>query len=709
MARPARPDDVYRFRLPSDPRLSPDGSQVTFTLQTVAPSFDGYREAIWTVAADGSSEPRALTLGAKHDHHPRFSPDGRRLAFLSDRRLAIEEDPKAPTDPKEREDGTQVHLLPLSGGEARRLTDLPRGVDGFVWAPDGRSLAVLSASTAATREADAKGRGTARKPKPGEPPEADFHYVDRLQYLFNGAGYVYHRKPRLWLVDAATGEARPLTDASAPANNPAWSPDGTRIAFASDRHRARDLRWRSDICVVEVATGRITRVTGGKGFFDVPVWLPDGRTLVVLGHRIPAGAGSRIDVWLFAADGSDAGADGGRNLSGRHDLMIGSSMNSDLVPGEEPRVAVVEGGRAMVFAAPARGAYELWRLDVASGDVERLTEGRQYVSGFDALECADGSTRLAMLRSSATELSDVSVLDLPSSDGRPAASRRITSLNADALSDIALVEPEERWVHVDGRDVQGWFVPAGGGARPLVVEIHGGPQTLYGWAPFWEFQVLAGAGMGVWYSNPRGSEGYGQDFAAANFRDWGGGPSRDVLAGVDALVAEGRADADRLGVTGGSYGGYLTNWIVGHDQRFRAALTERSVSDLASLILTGDLAGGEFGPLEFGAQPWEDPDIYREQSPLTYAARIRTPLLIQHAENDLRCTVTQAEMLFAVLRSLERPVRLMRVPDETHELTRSGSPFRRVENLIQVRDWFAHFLVEGKRGLPPLPKARAGK
>jgi acylaminoacyl-peptidase len=264
---------------------------------------------------------------------------------------------------------------------------------------------------------------------------------------------------------------------------------------------------------------------------------------------------------------------------------------------------------------------------------------------------------------------------------------------------------------VDGRDIQGWFVPATDTPRPapLVVEIHGGPQTMYGWAPFWEFQVLAASGMAVWYSNPRGSEGYGQDFAAANFRDWGTGPARDVLAGVDALIAEGDADADRLGVTGGSYGGYLTNWIVGHDRRFRAALTERSVVDLAALILTGDLAGGEFGPLQWGAQPWEDPEIYREQSPITYAANITTPLLIQHAENDLRCTIAQAEMLFAVLRSLKRPVRLMRVPEESHELTRSGTPFRRVENLVQVRDWFRHFLVDGKRGLPPLPKVRAGR
>ncbi len=209
--------------------------------------------------------------------------------------------------------------------------------------------------------------------------------------------------------------------------------------------------------------------------------------------------------------------------------------------------------------------------------------------------------------------------------------------------------------------------------------------------------------------NPRGSEGYGQAFSDANHRDWGPGPMRDVLAGVDALVADGLADPDRLGVTGGSYGGYLTNWILGHDRRFRAAMTCRSVSDMGVLFTTGDISGGEWARLEFDTTPWDDPGYFREISPLAYADRIRTPLLIQHAERDIRTTVAQAEALFTVLRSHRRPVRLLRVPEETHELTRSGTPFRRVENLRIVEGWFRHFLVEGKRGLPPLPRVRGGR
>jgi dipeptidyl aminopeptidase/acylaminoacyl peptidase len=219
---------------------------------------------------------------------------------------------------------------------------------------------------------------------------------------------------------------------------------------------------------------------------------------------------------------------------------------------------------------------------------------------------------------------------------------------------------------------------------------------------FWEWQVLVAAGISVYACNPRGSQGYGQDFCYANFTDWGEGPMRDVMGGVDSLIADGLVDPDRLGVTGGSYGGYLTSWMVGHTDRFKAAVSCRSVNDMTSEMLSGDIAGPLFGRYEYGVNPWEDPDLYWRHSPVAYARDIHTPLLIQHAEKDLRCPITQGEELFTALRSLKREVRFMRVPDESHELTRSGAPFRRVENINRIRDWFVHYLVQGKRGLPPI-------
>jgi len=715
VTRSFRPDDLYRFRIATDPRLSPDGSLVVFTVQAVAPARDGYRHSLWAVATDGDSPARQLTIGARHDRHGRFSPDGRILAFLSDRRMQVEEEPEA-GDPKRREDGQQVHVLPLDGGEARRLTDLPRGVDAFWWSPDGRSLLVTTSSHGATRAEDRRRRGKIKVPKPGDAPDSDYHFVDRLGYLSNGAGFVYHAIAQLWIVDVATGKAQRLTDEPAGIGEAAWSPEGRQIAYTTNLRRDHDLETRSHLVVIAADGSGRTRLTGDAAIFGAPEWLPDGTAIAAIGGYLPANF-YRSDLWLIAADGSDAtGPNGGRNLTGAHDVMLAASINSDLVPGEEHRAIASADGCWLTFRAPIEGSVELWRVSTGEGSLERLTTGRHAIGAFDQVQLgeAGATSRTVWLRSSPTELSDLWVRD-----GKAGAPRRLTDLNHDVLAEVELREPVERWVTVDGRRIQGWFLGArsnddtanrnGSGPTPLVTEIHGGPHTLYGATPVLEFQLLAANGMSVFFCNPRGSEGYGRYFNEANIRDWGPGPMRDVLAGVDALVADGLADPARLGVTGGSYGGYLTTWIVGHDDRFAAAMTCRSVSDMAVLMLTGDISSGFWPRYEFRTTPWDDPAYFREISPISYADRIRTPLLIQHSESDIRTTIGQAEALFTVLRSKKRQVRLLRVPEETHELTRSGTPFRRIENLAVVRDWFRHYLVDGKRGLPRVPRIHGGR
>jgi dipeptidyl aminopeptidase/acylaminoacyl peptidase len=706
-ARAPRPEDLYALRVPTQLELSPDGRFVAFCVKAVAPGKDGYRSSLWIAPADGARPARQLTLGSKADTYPRWSPDGRTLAFLSDRGAVLQAGGGGakPGEPEAPEDGgTQVWLLPFAdGGEARQLTDLPMDVIGIAWAPDGAQLCVVSGASSTEPE---------RKPRrdPEDPPLPDTRLIDTLAYQFNGKGFVHDRFQRLWLVDSSSGAAELLTTGDHHDQDPSWSPDGKRVAFVSDRHPSADLGWRTDIYVVEVGGGRTERLSPGRGHqsWGAPTWSPDGRWVAAVGTRDwKRGELQQASVWRFRL--RDGAAE---DLIEGSDLEAAAAMNSDLFGGGETRLHWIGDGRWLIFGAPVDGSMELWRVEVDGRRIERLTRDRHFLSRASVRPMARGGGRVAAVRISGTEPPDVVVGEVPGGrlGSESVALRRVSNLMGDAWRDIRLVTPVERWHEVDGRRIQGWFLAAPQSTKrnpaPVVLQIHGGPGTLYGWSLNWEWQVLAATGISVYACNPRGSQGYGREFLSANVADWGDGPMRDCMGGLDALASDGLVDPDRMGVTGGSYGGYLTSWIVGHTDRFKAAVTCRSVNDMVSQMLSGDIGGPTFGLYEYGVHPWEDWDLYRRHSPLTYAASVTTPLLIQHSEKDLRCTITQAEELFAVLRSLRRVVRLMRVPEESHELTRSGTPFRRVDNLRLIDEWFRHFLVEGRTRLPKVDPKR---
>ncbi|MEO6577942.1 MAG: S9 family peptidase, partial [Candidatus Limnocylindria bacterium] len=674
-ARAPRPEDIYQLRVPTQVDLSPDGRAVVFTVKSVAPGKDGYRSSLWIAPVDGSAAARQLTIGSRTDSLPRWSPDSRSLAFLSDRGAVLQAGgggPKAGKPETQKEGGTQAWVLPFAdGGEARQLTDLPKDIGGLSWSPDGKRLCVVSG--AISTEPDKP-----PKREPDDPPDPDTRLIDTLAYQFNGTGFIHDRFQHLWLVNAGSGHAELLTRGNHHDAEPRWSPDGKRIAFVSDRHRNADLGWRTDIYLVEVATQRVTQLSPGRGrqAWATPAWSPDGRWVAAIGTRDwTPGEIQQASVWRFRLRDRHA-----ENLLDGADLEAAAAMNSDLFGGGQAGLHWMADGRWLIFAAPVDGSHELWRVEVEGGRVERLTEGFHNLSRFAAVPLPRGGARVAGVRTSGTEPPEVVVGDVTA--GRIAANeqielRSVSDLMGDVWKDVQLVAPVQRWHEVDGRRIQGWFLEAPASTKrnpaPVVVEIHGGPGTLYGWSLMWEWQLLVASGISVYACNPRGSQGYGGAFLTANVADWGDGPMRDVMGGLDVLISDGLVDGDRMGVTGGSYGGYLTSWIVGHTDRFKAAVTCRSVNDMVSQMLSGDIGGPTFGLYEYGVQPWEDWDLYRRHSPLTHAEQITTPLLIQHSEKDLRCTITQAEELFAVLRSLRRTVRLMRVPEESHELTRSGT------------------------------------
>src|SRR3954469_7540053 len=324
MSRPPRPEDLFDLRVPVEVALSPDGTRVAFTVKAANPRRDGYRTALWIVPADASAPARQLTLGINSDSTPRWSPDSRSLAFLSDRESVLMK-AGAGDDPSRRdqikEGVVQAWLLPMDGGEAHQLTKLPQNVTDMAWSPDGDRLLLVSGSRKAEREPD-------RDPK--LPPKVDTKLIDRLQFMLNGEGYIFEHPPKLWVLTLSSGELERITDGDTRDENPAWSPDGTRIAYTSNPQPDADLTWRTDVFVIDADGGKPLRVTGGDGnrAFDMAVWAPDGRTLAALGHRFEARGSSRVDIWHFRVkkNGDDAGV----NLTGQHDLETAAAVNSDL-------------------------------------------------------------------------------------------------------------------------------------------------------------------------------------------------------------------------------------------------------------------------------------------------------------------------------------------------------------------------------------------
>jgi dipeptidyl aminopeptidase/acylaminoacyl peptidase len=635
------PADLAHLRTPAAPTLSPDGRLLVVAVGRMDLEANEYRSDLWLVPADGSAPPRRFTSG-KRDARPRLSPDGRLLAFL---RAGEGEKP-------------QLHVMPVDGGEPRRVCEHPIGVESFAWSPDSNRIAYVA-------RVPEQGRyGTDKEvPPEKEPPRR----ITTFQYRLDNLGFTFDRRPHVFVVDALAADAEPVqvTRGDYDHGDPTWSPDGRSVAFVSARHDSRDEDTVSDIFIAPAEGGDAVKVTATDLTIGRPAFSPDGATVWFVAAA-PDLAGRATVLWRVPADGSGKPERLTDPERFEHDPAFGSGILPLLVDDE-----------AVTTVSLNRGAIRLLRFPVDGGEPRELVGGQRTVHDYDV---AGGV--VAAVVSDPASAGEVVVV-------RDGQERTLTDFGA-LLSRSASLRPmhEVAATAPDGAAVHGWMLkPAGAGPFPVLLLVHGGPFAHYGWTLFDEAQVYVGAGYAVVMGNPRGSAGYGEAHGRSIVGDFGNLDSQDLLALLDTALEDPDLDGDRVGVMGGSYGGFMTTWLVAHSDRFTAAISERACNAFDSFEGSSDI-GWFFVPQYNGT----DPERVAAQSPLTHVDRIRTPMLLIHSEQDWRCPVEQAQRLFVALKQRKVEVELLLFPGEGHELTRSGLPSHRVARFEAVLDWWQRHL-----------------
>jgi len=672
-------DDLYKINQVEDPQISPDGEWIAFVRVTVDQMENGYQRNIWLTRKDGSSDPVQITRGHK-DSNPRWSPDGAHIAFVS-----------------VRGDRPQIYVLPVTspGGEARALTSADHGAFGPAWSPDGAHIAFVSPMNEDERTQEASGEkddppqdkleGKHRKERSehDEKERQDPYYMWRVPYR-TGTSFLTDRYMQVFVVPIAEGldgdDAKPrrLTDIDANHEPPTWSPDGEWLYTSRQVDTSRDEPFLdTSLFRINVTTGEGERFTEpGFSCFN-PEPSPDGKWVMFVrfaNDKIGSLLEGITRLAVMPAAGGEA-IDLNVDLDRSVSAMVWASDSQNII-----------------FTVESEGIGPIMTVPVTGGEVQTLSTGAYIAEALDV--AADGTVAyVASTPLSPPELFTVTVGAEPT---------QMTAFNQNWLDEVILQETHEMWFTTPaGNDIQGWYIlPVDyeeGKQYPLALNIHGGPHVM--WGPsmssmFHEWQFHAARGYVVFYCNPRGAAGYGEAFQAALHKAWGEVAEADIIAGVDALLEKGFVDADRMAITGGSYGGYMTAWIIGHTDRFKAAVPQRGVYSLISFYGTSDVPSLISG--EFDVHPWEDYELLWKHSPLAHAHNIKTPTLIIHAENDYRVPIEQAEQLFAFIRRSGGTVEMWRYPRDGHELSRSGEPKHRESRLQKMIDWFDTYCQPGE-------------
>jgi dipeptidyl aminopeptidase/acylaminoacyl peptidase len=644
----------------TEPRVAPGGDRVAFVRDEPGEGGDSDEATVY-MAPTGGGGPRRFTLAEGVDSQPRFSPSGDRLAFVSTRGAG--------------DDRPQLWVVPTDGGEARQVTDVVGGVDAVTWGPAGDRLAFVQRVTAADREAE-RDRSV---PEAYEPEPPDPRVVDRTVYR-SAEEYFDGRRGQVYLAHLADApdedEVERVTDADEDHDNPEWGDAETLYYTVSDGEPDPDDSIEQTIVAYDTATGDREPVHTTTAWGTTLAATGDGRVAYTYVEDDRASM-RPVEARVYEVGTGEV-----------HTPMV--DLDRTLSP--DSPVQWGRHGESLYLVTPDEGAGAVWTApwDGDGGDAERVV--REAWASVDALDV--GEDLLAVVRSEWDHPGDLYV-----TTPGGAEERRLTRANAALLNDRAVSRPEELSVNVDAdedagaHEVQGWlltppdFDPEE--SYPLAVEVHGGPHAMWTTSgTMWhEFQTLAARGYVVFWSNPRGSTGYGQAFAEAIEGDWGAVTARDVLAGVDAVTDRGYVDGDQVFLTGGSFGGFMTAWLVGHTDRFTAAVSQRGVYDLTGFYGSTDTAY-KLVEGDFDAVPSEDAGFLWAQSPASSAGDVETPTLLLHSEDDYRTPAATAELFYRLLRKHGVDTRLVRYPDEGHELSRSGQPAHIVDRLERVARWF---------------------
>lgn len=667
--RPILPEDLYRFHWISSPSVHQDG-RVAFVRTSIDKDKNDYLTQLHVIWPDGRGHSR-LTLGDK-DSAPAWSPDGSELAFI-----------------RTTEGSKQLWTIPAEGGEETMRTAMKRGVGSFVWSPDGKYIAFTSRiSLDAAREDMSLEEYDKLSARAGRS-------FERTTPKAEGSGWWDGLYSHLYVVELASNTVTRVTSGPWDVSGLDWSPDSAEIAFVSkqaeDGQADADLLEYADVYIVNRSGGKPVRITDSSLAVSQLAYSADGTRLYLIASDRVYGSGSHNRLYTVAAAGGSP-----QLLVPGLDMQLGNFALNDMksaVPSRSPQVVTADGKEWIYVLGTSRGSVHVYRFS-PDGSYEAVTSGE----GRDIYQYTLSPDGCQLIFAALTSARPGEGYRLSVQTGEE---QRITAYNDEVLAGLQVNLPEEfNYTSTDGLSLQGWIIkPAGlvpGEKVPLILHIHGGPHAMFTGAYSHELQTLAAQGYAVLLLNPRGSFGYGQDFAKACRGDFGGGDCQDLLDGVDeALRRYDTLDASRLGIAGGSYGGLMTNWIIAHSDRFRAAVSHRSISNWLSFYGLSDI-GISYTEGIVGSNPAENPGLLWAKSPLAHAHRIETPLLIMHGENDFRCPIGQAEEIYTLLKRLGKVARLIRYPGSNHSLLKIGKPSLRVDSFEQINAWFNEYLREGE-------------